>query len=478
MNQVKKISLLVIGIITMILSNGKFLMWWAAFLFPIALLLSYDDNRKVRSIILLLLATTFANGISFFNMLPDVGIPFLKYLPFMAGTTAAIPFILQLRAFEKSQKFIATLILPATYALMDSLNASFNPFGSFGVLGYSQHGNLPFAQLASVVGVIGLTFFITWFGSIVVWMIKNKKFKREAAVFIVISCMILAFGLYRLQMDKDTDFYQVSGIHTLDRTIDETANLFSSFNDNRENFEAVSLDNLHHLLNLSHEEVNKGAEVISHAEATIVVSQTSKNKFLNILSEFAIKHEVMLISPMYVITEADEKDENVLYIIDTDGKIVLEHYKYGGNMFENSMPGDKILKSVDSDYGKLSAIICWDKDFPNIVSQVGRMKTDTLFIPSADWKEISPYHTIIGTFRGLENGANVVTQTINGMSMIVNYKGQILSEMDHFETSKWVMSGKLPVKGSKTIYPYIQKWMNIFIFLMTIVPWWLIKKEV
>ncbi|GKT32828.1 hypothetical protein ADUPG1_002353, partial [Aduncisulcus paluster] len=90
---------------------------------------------------------------------------------------------------------------------------------------------------------------------------------------------------------------------------------------------------------------------------------------------------------MYVLNPLPEKNENVLYIIDENGATLLSHYKYGGNAFEGSVEGDKILHKAQTSAGTLSGIICWDKDFPTVVSQLGPLNIDTLFIPSADWKE-------------------------------------------------------------------------------------------
>lgn len=462
---------LLLGFTTMVLSNGKYLYGISAFIFPIFLLLAIENMKPLKAVLLMVLTTSIANSISFYNMLPDIGMPLLNWIPAMAGGTLALPFIVQYFTFKKSKSFSTTLILPGLYTLIDYANATFNPFGSFGVLGYSQHNFLVVAQLASIVGAVGLTFIIIWFGSAFYWMIKNRKYKsrnRYLLGFIIVTVMVLIFGGMRLYSVDMSSSYSVSGLHTLDRTVQETADLFSNFENDPEEFKVKSEENIEKVLELTRQEASNGAQVVSHGEATLVVSYEQKDSTLKRISKLADEEDIVIVTTLYVLNNPPNKHENVLYTVDNNGTIMTEHYKYGGNVFEGSVEGDRILQAADTKYGTLSGIICWDKDFPQTVNQVGDLNVDSLFIPSADWKEISPYHTIIGTFRGIENGSNVITQTVNGMSSIVDYTGRVINEMDHFTNTIWINRGQLPVKGVRTIYTYICDyviWIVILILL-------------
>lgn len=469
MKNYKGILCLILGIVTMALSNGKYLFAPAAFMFPLLFLLSFDTKKVVKSSIILFIALGIGNGISFYGMLPDVGIEFLNFLPIVAGSTMSIAFIFQMIAFKKSNTFSTTLILPSIFTLLDFANANFNPFGGFGLLGYSQHHFLAFAQLASIIGALGLTFLITFFGSVTYWMIKNGKlFQRNKQMFIYagVILVLLSYGTIRLSMNNDVKTFNVSGIHTLDRTVDETAALFSDYENNPERFIIKSKENLERIIDLTKLEASKGANIVNHAEATIVVAKANKDNTLKRLQETAIEENIIIVTSIYVLNPLPEKNENVLFIIKENGEIALTHYKYGGNAFEGSIEGDKVLKATDSTYGRLSGIICWDKDFPTVVTQIGRLNVDTLFVPSADWKAISPYHTIVGTFRGLENGTNVVTQTVNGMSMIVDYKGRVISKMDHFDSDLWITRGALPLEGASTVYAYLGEYIGFILVII------------
>jgi apolipoprotein N-acyltransferase len=55
--------------------------------------------------------------------------------------------------------------------------------------------------------------------------------------------------------------------------------------------------------------------------------------------------------------------------------------------------GDRKLRSLDTPYGRLSSVICFDADFPQLLRQAGALGTDILLDPSNDWRAIDSWHT-------------------------------------------------------------------------------------
>lgn len=462
-------TFLTLGLITLILSNGVYLLWYAAFLFPIFFLLATDKMNNLQAGVLLITCSAIGNMFSFYNVLPDINIPFFKWIPALAGASYGITFIIQRAYFNKSTSFSTTLVLPILYTGLDLINAYFNPFGTFGLLGYSQHNNIIMLQLVPLVGAIGLTFLITWFGTTCYWMIRNKKlssFNPYNLGFMLIIILILTFSGIRLISDNQAQEIQLSGIHTLDRTVEETAQLFSDYENDLENFHKSSNSNIDLLTKLIKEEIQLNADIIHLSETTLLISEQQESDVKKHFQALAKTNNVTLLIPMYIMTDPHKKHENILYLISSKGEILFKHYKYGGSAFEASKTGDKVLNSSHTEHGILSAAICWDKDFPFVMEQIGTLNVDTLFLPSADWKEISPYHTIVGNFRGMENGSNTVTQALNGMSMIVDYKGRVISKMDHFSNDKWITRGRLPKNGTRTLYPKISQYIKYILIIM------------
>ncbi len=65
-------------------------------------------------------------------------------------------------------------------------------------------------------------------------------------------------------------------------------------------------------------------------------------------------------SPYVNYIHQPDLDENKLLLFNPEGDLVMTHYKYGCNIIEGSKPGDKVLQLVDTEYGRLTGVICWD----------------------------------------------------------------------------------------------------------------------
>jgi apolipoprotein N-acyltransferase len=122
---------------------------------------------------------------------------------------------------------------------------------------------------------------------------------------------------------------------------------------------------------------------------------------------------------------------------------------------EPESPGNGLVPTVQTPYGRLSNVICADADYPSTLRQAGQARADVMLVPSNDWREIDPYHTQVATFRAIENGYALVRQASNGLSMTVDYEGNVLASSDFFTSDPQVMVAYVPMQGVHTIYATI-----------------------
>ncbi|MBN8235085.1 hypothetical protein JF544_07470 [Halobacillus kuroshimensis] len=471
MKWMRVILMMAAGMTFMAWSNGKYLISVAAWIFPVLFMTAVKEMSFRKAWVLLPLVTGTANQISFHHLLPSLDLPFFEYLPGLAGALYAIPYLLQKHAYQRSDSFIVTLLFPSAYTLLDTLHMYLNPYGSFGHLGYSQHQLLPVMQMASILGITGLTFLITWTAAVVFWLMHGEatlKKRRTALVMAGVLAAALTLGGLRTISGGEKETVHVAGLHIFDRTNEETTEIFQLQESDPSLFLEKAGERMDELIKATEKEAEHGAEIIHHSEGSVIIDESQKTEYLDRLREVAVKAGVYIITVPYIYTPSEEPNENVLYIIDQNGEIAAEHYKYGGSFVEQTVEGDGDIPYVDTPYGRIAGVICWDKDFPAVMDQVGEKNIDLLFVPSADWKEISPYHTIAGTFRGLENGAAVITQTVNGMSMITDADGRTLAEMDHFTADDWTMHGHVPVEGKRTFYTAAGQYFPVCIIIAVI----------
>lgn len=80
-------------------------------------------------------------------------------------------------------------------------------------------------------------------------------------------------------------------------------------------------------------------------------------------------------------------------------------------------------------FGVVGAVICADIDFTDTPRKLARNGAKILFVPSADWSEISTEHYVLAVFRALETGSAVVKSEYGRDSAIVNGYGAMLASV-------------------------------------------------
>lgn len=130
-----------------------------------------------------------------------------------------------------------------------------------------------------------------------------------------------------------------------------------------------------------------------------------------------------------------------------------------GRFFRHEHSTDEEIATIRERAAAIdSSVICFDADFPQLLAQAGRLKTDLLLDPSNDWKAIDPWHTRMASFRAVEQGFNLVRHTSQGLSAAFDYQGRELAAMDHYLAADRVLVAQVPIHGTRTIYGLLGDW--------------------
>ena len=156
-----------------------------------------------------------------------------------------------------------------------------------------------------------------------------------------------------------------------------------------------------------------------------------------------------------------------------DGDIANVYLKSNPIPFaEQEYGSDDIIPVIDSPYGRLSPVICYDADFPEFLKQTDKIGTDILIVPSGDWKAIDPYHAYMSSLRGIENGVSVVRPVSRATSIATDPYGNLLGSSDFFRSSDKTLMVNVPMQGISTIYnrigdllPYLALVFTAYILL-------------
>ena len=296
----KTILLLSVGLFFLYFSNGRYSFAWATWLFPVFLLKVSRNEKKIFSFLIIPLLFGVVSQLSFWKFCYNDPNNFLFYFPFFGGIVFGLLFFIDRLFYFKLRGFTATLVFPLTYTIADFLSNLFNPFGTTGVLGYSQSEFLSFSQLASLTGMWGLTFMITWFGSVVCWYSDNYEKKvnvnKGMTVYFSILISILVYGGIRLSIPLEKGTVKISAFHTYDKDI-ELAKMWESLK-NRDTltFKRISDMTISRLINTTIIEANGGAKIIVWGEISPMILGNDEDSLIQVFKNLAVQKNIYLLT--------------------------------------------------------------------------------------------------------------------------------------------------------------------------------------
>lgn len=370
--------------------------------------------------------------------------------------------------------FASTLAFPMTWVALEFLSSRLNPFGTWGTLGYSQYGNLPLTQLASITGITGISFLIAWSAAVVNWA-WDSQFQwtavgQGALVFLaVLSAVYLWGGARLMRRPPDATTVRIAGIGwpaaiergdvmrlyrpDLQLTDVERERLRQGFQHTADTF-----------LEDTRREARAGARIVVWPEASALVFAEDEQGYVDRARAIAREERILLLMGMGTVHVGQRLPiENKAVLIDPTGNMRSSYLKItaaGGEAAVN-MRGTKPIPTEDTPYGRISSPICFDMDFPPVIRSTGRARSDLLLVPASDWKEIGRLHLAMATIRAVENGAAMVRVTRWGYSAAVDPYGRTLAFMDDFATTDRALVAHVPARaGVRTLYARFGDWFG------------------
>ena len=464
------LALLLAGTLLVGFSMGRWLAPLAAWIWPVLILRYARDHKGWRGYPLVIAAYILAFVVGFMPMWLGAGwpLPLIAILPVLYGFLWSLPYLADRLVGTRLTGFASTLVYPLAATTIEFVNIHTNPVGMWGATGFTQYGDLALMQLASVTGMIGITFLMGWFASVANWAWENRsrgsEMFRGLATFGVVLAAVYGFGFLRLNAAPAGETVRVAGITAQSQTVLGRA----------ENPEAIVQSHWNAYFVETVREAQAGAQVVVWPEASgLTFNPDESISLVAQAQEVARQNEIYLVIGYAMIySEGGKPWQNKLLVIDPTGAIVIEHIKYGGNIVEGTLLGDGKLQSIDTPFGVLAGVICWDMDYPAVIQQTGRNGTGLLLVPSKDWFEIDPLHSHMAVFRAIENGMSLVRQTDLGLSIAVDAYGRVLAQTDFFSPTDRTMVAQVPTQHVATVYTAFGRWFEwvcLFGFIIVVV---------
>jgi apolipoprotein N-acyltransferase len=152
---------------------------------------------------------------------------------------------------------------------------------------------------------------------------------------------------------------------------------------------------------------------------------------------------------------------NKSVMITPEGEIAYQYFKHNlliGLESERAVRGPKEIKAIDTPYGKLASVICLDMEYPDFMRLAGRQGVDIVLSGAIDGTPSSngnPLHSIMASYRAIEEGFSLGRGGFYGQNAAVDYQGRFLGVSNHYTAADRAVVAYLPTRGVRTLYAQI-----------------------
>lgn len=448
------------------LATGRFSMAIAAWAAPILLLRASRAPRLWEG----LLPAAFLFGAAFaVAWAGTFGMP--AWLWGVLGLLYFIPWVVDRALSPRLPAGRATLVLPAAwvsleFALVTLPVLNGQPLGSWGAVAYSQWELAPLVQLVSLTGIWGVTFLVGWTAAVVnlAWERgwRGDLARRHATACGAVIGAVLLWGSARLATTPQPEAtVRVAGV-----AVDNPALTVGIWNpvargrtvtaEDRATMGA-RLDTLHErLLEATRREARAGARLVAWAEDNAIVFKEDEPALIGRGQALAREEGIILFMGM-VALRPGEKAENKVVAVTPAGEVAFEYLKAYPTPWELSRAGDRVLRFVDTEFGRFGAAICYDFDYPRLLRGAGRAGAAFMVAPADDGMQADPLHARMAAFRAVENGFAMLRPVIGGRALAVDPYGRVLAQADYgagayFAGGTHVLVAQVPLGRVSTVY--------------------------
>ena len=462
---------LAVAAVLLLFANGADTVPLAAWLAPLFLLRFVRGQRLQIGLPAAYLVLVAAFAFQFRGMVPIPGIGYYTFLAIL-GILLIVPYAIDRLLVRRLTGLRATFLFPTAWATTEFVMSK-GPYGTWGSAAYSQYGNLPLLQIVSVTGLWGIAFLIGWFAATGNWVweegLDSKRVRQGAWLCAGTIAGVMLLGGVRLALfPPSSPTVRVASLSK--RAIQpELSDAVAErmFTDKATSEDMVIIRRWaaaqdEDLLARAEGEMQAGAKIVFWAEANAPVMKADEVAFVARGADLAAQYHAYLGMAVGVWNPGKTRPfENKLILIQPNGQIAWEYNKarpVPGPEAEHQVLGDGKLRVLNTPYGRLSGIVCFDGDFPQLLAQAGALGADIVIDPSNDWRAIDPWHTQMVSFRAIEQGVNLVRQTSRGLSAAYDYEGRRSAALDYYHTTDYAMISDVPTRGVRTVYSRLGDW--------------------
>ncbi|MHA4810553.1 apolipoprotein N-acyltransferase [Flavitalea flava] len=453
--------------------SGTF--WWLVWIAPAPILyISYQVSGRKTFIIAFL--AFFLGRLVWLPYLVTV-LPLLPVIVF----TLFLPLVFALlviwsrKIVLMSKTWIGVLAFPVLWSSFEFIIFLFSRDGTFGSLAYTQCNFLPLIQIASITGLLGISFLVTLFPSVIALALNFKRQSKNIAYLVWPSvsaiALVILFGIIRLN--------DSSGSHEISKEI--TVGMVSL--DEKSHYGKVDLtsNKMAPVVNLYAQEVDRllkaGTQLVLLPEKVITVTDSTFPFFSRLFAEMAGRYQGTIIIGYTLIKKGNKENRSIVF--SPEGKISADYSKvklFEGEVLEGFTPG-KETGIFTIDRAKAGIPICKDLDFQQYIRRYGNDNVSILFVSAWDFDKDAWLHSRMAIMRGVENGFSMVRIPRQGQLTISDEYGRVTFEASSIGGKKTILLGKVKPALHNTLYSRWGDWFGYTILLAALYCLFLLFKK-
>lgn len=310
---------LILGLILTMFSYGIFNTGICAWIFAIPLIRFINNRTKWSSIMLMLLGMIIVANITFFRLVEDnFNIQNQIFCTFN-GIRIWFPFFVYfLCRYLRARRIISYYAFPAAVAVSEFFID--NPFISVMTsLSVSQFWNLGLMQLASVTGVVGVSFTVTLFASVINY-IWEEGIRKETVINVIVYgiavVIIISAGMFRIEkiVTADQTVRVAAGVENFNQLLKDKSILAQYAGSDEEKMLHANVDLI---AERAKQAVQNESNLLVFPEDAFACSDPSANKFIEEVKLIAKENKINIILPILRLPESEgKKQKNTLNFIE------------------------------------------------------------------------------------------------------------------------------------------------------------------
>ena len=378
-------------------------------------------------------------------------LPVVAIIVLVPSVLFALGVLLYRSLFVRGRRWLAVLAFPAVIVAGEYL-ANLSQ-GTFFDTAYTQLGNLPVLQIASLAGLYGVGFVVLLFPALVAaaLLTRGQERRRMAWALAAFLVCVFGFGAARIYMTPHNSPSAMVGL--VDR---DPANMLPS-----------KTDQVMALLDGYAAQVRalaaRGAKYVVFPEATVSLTQANSAEVNGFLVQTAHEAGVQVLVGMIDETGAKTFNEARLYSASGGIEAVYHKRHLVPGLEGTAVPGSGTAV-LPEPVGRVGLAICRDMDYPDPANEYGADNVGMLLVPAWDFDVDRKYHGHMAIMRGVENGYSIVRVAKLGLMTVSNDRGRVLAETPVAADGAFTtMLVKVPVRHDATLY---QRWGDWFAWLV------------